>query len=552
MDSSVTTTTATSSVTSRSDERSEGGVYSPSLSSTTSPTEGERRELRLNHEQDRTIKQRQQSREKKQTRLFNHALPTTKMGHKAERVGKRERSDLQQIEVEDIEDNWESQTITEDGGSSCDTPQTGLSPQMLTQQNTRADLGTFREPEVARSKSIPRPDANRERDGEVEGRVPTPELRRSNLEQQCRHHLDTTTPSGGGILISPEKPAVSGYGDMTKLPIQLPFPPTSPKYRRDMKSKAPIFPSPKRQVGNGRQDTSTDSEGVRTFQSVSTNLAPHIVPSSQSPYHARCVPHPSAIPRSSHTHSLLPSHTSHVHPHTTSQKNSAAQLTSAKTSSFSGPVRKLFYDSHTKPASQLPSQTVQPSSSSQSKLHKSHSKSLHSNVVRSCDTCGSHLRSPHVLGGGVGSLGAGRASGIKAAPTTNLSRLHEEQTGSGGVGVDPLLASWQESQLKLQQIRSKLGSRSSNLHHRSSSPYIDQQHHPDSGLGSSNREGTGGRGDLRSEDLGVGRGGGGRDVDELSLSSLSLSSCSVASDVLMKARERRDRFWTQPSHITAL
>ncbi len=36
-----------------------------------------------------------------------------------------------------------------------------------------------------------------------------------------------------------------------------------------------------------------------------------------------------------------------------------------------------------------------------------------------------------------------------------------------------------------------------------------------------------------------------RDADESSVVSLSLSSCSIASDVLRKAQERRDHFWTQ-------
>ena len=41
-----------------------------------------------------------------------------------------------------------------------------------------------------------------------------------------------------------------------------------------------------------------------------------------------------------------------------------------------------------------------------------------------------------------------------------------------------------------------------------------------------------------------------RDLDELSLSNLSLSSCSVASDILKRAQNRRDNFWTQPQ-VTA-
>ena len=121
-----------------------------------------------------------------------------------------------------------------------------------------------------------------------------------------------------------------------------------------------------------------------------------------------------------------------------------------------------------------------------------------------------------------------------------LSQMHSDR-------VSALQASRQQSQLKVGEIRSKLASHS--IDPRGAPTNFDdyRQPQPDSGLGSSNRGRVGGQ---RSNGLGasVRRG---REVDELSLSSLSLSSCSVASDVLQKARERKERFWTQPTHITA-
>ena len=170
------------------------------------------------------------------------------------------------------------------------------------------------------------------------------------------------------------------------------------------------------------------------------------------------------------------------------------------------------------------------SSSSQYKSHTKTSalsavKSSHSNV-KSCETCG-----------GVGALGVGHC-GSMALPT-NLSQIHSDRTSA-------LQASRQQSQLKVNEIRSKLAS------HTIDPPWaaptnMDDYQLPDSGLGSSNRGREGGQ---RLNGLGA-CGRRARDVDELSLLSLSLSSCSVASDVLQKARERKDRFWMQPSHVTA-
>ena len=256
-------------------------------------------------------------------------------------------------------------------------------------------------------------------------------------------------------------------------PVELPYPPLSPKYRRDMRSKAPIYPPPPLEVGNGCQKgdipvvTSTTNEVPP--HSFSENLGPQSVPaSSGSPYHAHCVPRPPNIPPSKPTHNLTHislSHPSHPHKPHHHQASQQAHVKSAATSvaqprasaklqtSYSGPVRKLLFESHSKrPSSQQhcaqQSQHVTKKSSSNgsSSLYRSHtkttaSKSSHSNV-KSCETCGLHLRLPAVLGGGVGALGAGHS---RKAPPTNLSWLHSDRDNA-------LQAYRQQSQLKLNEI----------------------------------------------------------------------------------------------------
>ena len=479
--------------------------------------------------------------------------------------------------VEDVEESWDSETLTDDGSSSQDgakllrsstpPPQDG---HVRVHVNTRsgddgAELSKFqeREPsvEIGKPKIIPRPNAfSLEGEGEIEGRVPTPELRKSVPGQQSRHHLDTTTPSGGGLLISPTKQEVGGDRGVAR-PVQLPYPPVSPKYCRDMKSKAPIHPPPPREVGNGRQrgdipvvsSTTTDAPP----QSVSGNLGPRNVPTS--PYHTHSVPRPPTIPQSKPTHNLTHPPPAHPHTHKSQAHKTAAisvHVPQPKTAtvkpqtSYSSPVRKLLFESHSKqppPSSKFHTQhtTKKVTSSLSSSQYKSHAKtsalsaakSSHLNV-KSCETCGSYLSSPAVLGGGVGALGAGHSGQV--APPTNLSQMHSDRASA-------LQASRHQSQLKVDEIRSKLASHSIDPRGAPTNFNDYRQPQPDSSLGSSNR---GREGDQRSSGLGasVRRG---REVDELSLSSLSLSSCSVASDVLQKARERKECFWTQPTHITA-
>ena len=474
------------------------------------------------------------------------------------------------MQVQDVEESWDSETISDDGVSSSQDYgtkfRTSTPPPPPHPQDSRlhvkahgrgdADLSKFQEPgvEVGRLKSIPRPNAfSLGGDNEIEGRVPTPELKKSVPGQQSRHHLDTTTPSDGGLFISPSKPEVGGDRGVVKS-VELPYPPVSPKYRRDMRSKVPIFPPPPRKVDGSHQKGDTPIVSSTTNeappQSISDNLGPHNVP----------MPRPSTmIPHFKPTHNLIhapPSQPSH--PHTTHQSRahktapisvpiSQPKKTTIKPPqiSYSSPVRKLLFDSHGKQSS-----TSQPRAqhgtkkfvlTSSQRYTKtsgvSSAKSSHSNV-KSCETCGSYLRSSAVLGGGVGALGAGHSGQV--APPTNLSQIHSDRAN----------ALQQQSQFKVNEIRSKLASHS--LDPRGAPTNLDGDYHqlPDSGLGSSDRRGGRREGGQRSLSGLDGRRGRGREVDELSLSSLSLSSCSVASDMLQKARERRDRFW-QPSHIAA-
>ena len=556
---------ATSSTTSPSDDQTETEISSPTSNSAGGDFDDQN--VRLSQNQGPIGAGRPQVRGKKpplKTQLFTKAAaPLTKdVSGEGVRIG----DGHPRMKIEDVEDSWDSETLTEDSSSSQDGGKFHSSTPP--QDDHLKARGSFKEPtaEMGRLKSVPRPNAFSIGDGEVEGRVPTPELRKSIPGQQSRHHLDITTPAGGGLLISPTKPEVGGDRGVTK-PVELPYPPLSPKYRRDMRSKVPIYPPPPPEVGNGHQKTAVPVASSTTNEapprSVSDNLGPRSVPaSSSSPYHAHCLPRPPNIPPSKPTHNLTHaplSHPSHIHKSHHHQASQQAHVKSAATSVaqprasakpqtlYSGPVRKLLFESHGKrPSSQQhcaqQSQHVTKKSSSNgsSSLYRSHtkttaSKSSHSNV-KSCETCGSHLRSPAVLGGGVGALGAGHS---RKAPSTNLSWLHSDRDNA-------LQAYRQQSQLKLNEIRSKLASHSTESRYHGAAPTnLDNYRLPDSGLGSSNRGREGGQ---RSNGLAGRRA---RDVDELSLSSLSLSSCSVASDVLQKARERRDRFWLQPSHITA-
>jgi len=94
---------------------------------------------------------------------------------------------------------------------------------------------------------------------DITGRLPTPELKKIPPERKIRHHLDRTTPCKGAILTSPPKEARHGWNpeemsdvgeeeaDNENPLTQARIPPgvtkTLPRYRRDMTSRAPIYPT---------------------------------------------------------------------------------------------------------------------------------------------------------------------------------------------------------------------------------------------------------------------------------------------------------------------
>lgn len=275
------------------------------------------------------------------------------------------------------------------------------------------------------------------------GRVQTPVIQKSSSDYR-RHHLYRTTPVAGGLFISPKKVPE----------LILPYPPVSPKFRRDMKSSALINPAPKKteekyvQVDEGSSSQTTDQDYMPPMVTSSVTQPPVIVPISSSPYHTRCAP-----------------------------------VTTSKSTS----VRKLDFKARSQPKSATSKTMPKPYS------HRVEGVRPTSNS--SCNICGSCLR-PHSSTANAGTTSSRLRSGL----SSNLA--------GGGL-----------STLKNPQV-----SVASTL------PYTSQQPAPSTNFMT------------RLPPQAEARA---RDSDEISLASLSLSSCSIASDVLRKARERRDHFWSQ-------
>jgi len=93
---------------------------------------------------------------------------------------------------------------------------------------------------------------------DIPGRLPTPELKKIPPERKIRHHLDRTTPCKGAILTSPPKDIRHGWNPeeimseadeqdhenpLAQTVAPLGVTETLPKYRRDMTSRAPIYPT---------------------------------------------------------------------------------------------------------------------------------------------------------------------------------------------------------------------------------------------------------------------------------------------------------------------
>jgi len=139
---------------------------------------------------------------------------------------------------------------------------------------------------------------------DIAGRLPTPELKKIPPERKIRHHLDRTTPCKGAILTSPPKEVRHGWNleEMSEVdeeddedPLtQAKIPPgvtqTLPRYRRDMTSRAPIYPThsntltvphtaPQHATKPARRPEIT---GSRTFKQVQRGMQTQIRPPPSS------------------------------------------------------------------------------------------------------------------------------------------------------------------------------------------------------------------------------------------------------------------------------
>lgn len=103
--------------------------------------------------------------------------------------------------------------------------------------------------------------------GGPQGRLPTPELKQIPPARKIRHHLDRTTPCKGAILTSPPKEACHGWNpeddnDEEDPLMESTIPPgvtkILPGYRRDMTSRAPIYPSHASHPATDHQERSSN------------------------------------------------------------------------------------------------------------------------------------------------------------------------------------------------------------------------------------------------------------------------------------------------------
>ncbi len=289
-----------------------------------------------------------------------------------------------------------------------------------------------------------------------EGRVPTPDLQDRITKSTTRHHLDLTTPVDGGVLTSP---------------VKLPFPPTSPRYRKDMRSIAPIFPSPKPKVSElalTKPDTQGGLKGpMQRNPSAKRGLLSH---STRNARHGAS------------THDG-------IHPALPTSQPGRLRRTSPNVSHTSegGAVRQLTFGSR-----------------------RPHTcdRGLLATDKELCDTCGSVLRS----------LAPSRHpvhTRYDARGNLHPTKLHAKTTPLtiGGTGRP------HSTSAEMGLPGKRRPAYRSTTRSTPNDPLLPHPHTLP----------------LPSSP------GPERDVDLH-----SLSSCSVASDLLRRAQERRDYFWTRP------
>ena len=364
------------------------------------------------------------------------------------------------------------------------------------------------------------------------GRIPTPELRSTNTR---RHHLDTTTPSEGGLLSSPPKPSSP----------PLHYPPTS--HHPSLPPSQPHF---------GHRSANRDSDGFQDTHHLgphpenaghppplpvtSPPRPPHLIaanhrlpaPSSMafsiplSPERseagaARWLPfvrkQNKGLPRSG-----VSSQGQEYHP---PGKGVPPPLTSHKSTHLKTSV------GHSKPRPPqivTANREVHSTCGDKTTGKDTHSHTRGSGSLGTCNTCGAYLFAS-TLGGD------GGVSRDKAPPTSkHLSGSSCQLCAKGQSQPAPApMASTDRFGTGLRQSDKPYAGV-----HRAEAPH--HSGHPPGPMKA--------RGDVllqpsRTSEPARHTGRLERQSSELSLSSLSLSSCSVASDVLSRARERKD-FWS--------
>lgn len=378
----------------------------------------------------------------------------------------------------------------------------------------------------------------------VKGRVSTPELRKS--ASPTRHHLDLTTPSDNGLLIP-----------MTT------YPHVSPNFRRDMKSStAPINPLPVDSVDHLIKDSR--EKAMKAVREEVSSVSKHI-PASSSPHHSHCVPNgiPVAGVRGpdgtsvgargggtrevSHIPNGVPSGPGTSAPSAGARRGGkeaslhipngvptgSGAMGGGRGTKSPHHVRKLDFERlvPSQPAPRQPSYQTRPTS-----LSGSSAPSL------SCQTCGACLQ-PSIVPPPSSLARPGPGDGRPKVQTLYPATLNRRPATTLG---QPRSISAQNVAMGTE----KRGGKSAVSQKHGSARELFTAPTP---VMEVSRSPTPPRANTYAPAAYGGAYAGAPrpkpsyhtlEVDELSLSSMSLSSCSVASDVLEKARKRRDNFWT--------
>ena len=344
------------------------------------------------------------------------------------------------------------------------------------------------------------------------GRVSTPVLHDNPKEK--RHHLDRTTPSAGSLLTSPPLPAFLKpvKTDARRAAV------SDPRGGRSTGGKTgrqngvkPRAVSSSHTCGGSQQQRKQVTSGVRkgglhiSQKSPRLKRDPSLVSSvSGDP---RASSHQHTLPKSTKSHQPPMSHPTSqqplTKPHPPSLPSSSSSVSSllGPALSSNGAIKKLDYGTS--------SRTNLNRQSLPSKPGLTHS---HTGCTSTqCGVCGAWLRKmhtgAHVSGLSQEACPASRTRQYKG-PVMQLSQRNSHLSSQA---VD---RSTRKDTLSFHGEPQRQGPTLS-LPHQTHSPPLQEP-------------------------------------DTLSLSTLSLSSCSVASDLLKKAQERRERFWTQPlSHTSS-